>query len=60
MGLEQAEVNLYGGEDSNGGSVLRAGLEAPLRDGGNGFRIETEPGGTEDADVLRVASCIHF
>ena len=53
-------MNLNGGEDSNGGSVLRAGLESPLRDGGNGFRIETKTGRTEDAYVLRMAAGIHF
>ncbi len=58
MGLKKAEVDLDRGEDSNGRSVFRAGLEAPLRDGGNGFRIETEAGRTEDVHVLRVAAGI--
>jgi len=58
--LEEAEVDLDGGEDIDGRSVPGAGLEAPLGDGRNGFSVEAETGGAEDIDVLRESARVNF
>ena len=60
MALEKTEVDLDSREDGDGRTAPGAGLETPLLDGRNRFRIEAETGGTEDVDVLRVAAGINF